>query len=461
MDEIAGLIGPPSWPHQTEAIAFARQHRGTMIGVGMGGGKGRIVVGRVASDPDIRRVLIVCPHSVIPVWPAQFATHTDIPIRVVALDTGTIKQRTAVADAALRVSESAGGRTCFVINYDAARSEPFASWATGLTWDLVVMDESAHRGGIKAPGGVTSMWARRLRASAVNRMCLTGTPLPKGLEDAYGQYRFLDPNIFGTSYVQFRRRYCKLGGPSLNWITGYQNVEDFNARFHRIAYVVDQSTVDAAAGLGTFEDVERFPVMNEKARGAYQSIERDLYAEVENGTITAANALVKLLRLQQITGGVIPLDEGGSVTVDTSKAQALGDALEEMQGEPVVVFARFTADLDAISDKAQDLGLHYRELSGRCNDLAEWQQGAGTVLGVNIAAGGVGIDLTRARYCVMYSVGWSLGDLLQARKRVHRPGQTRPVTYVWLTSKGTVDETIRKALEARKDLVEEALRRRP
>jgi SNF2 family DNA or RNA helicase len=76
---------------------------------------------------------------------------------------------------------------------------------------------------------------------------------------------------------------------------------------------------------------------------------------------------------------------------------------------------------------------------------------------VQIKAGGVGVDLTRARYSIFYSTGFSLGDYDQAKARTHRPGQTRPVMHIHLVARGTVDVRVRRALEKRAQIVESIL----
>jgi len=127
------------------------------------------------------------------------------------------------------------------------------------------------------------------------------------------------------------------------------------------------------------------------------------------------------------------------------------------------VFCRYQPDLQAVADTCHQQGLRYAELSGQRKELAAWQAGDADVIGVQLQAGGLGVDMTRARYCIYYSNSYSLGDYLQTRARVHRPGQKRPVTYVHLLAQGTVDEIILKALEERQDVVEaviDALRRK-
>jgi SNF2 family DNA or RNA helicase len=93
------------------------------------------------------------------------------------------------------------------------------------------------------------------------------------------------------------------------------------------------------------------------------------------------------------------------------------------------------------------------ELSGKRDELKRWQDGEAQVLAVQIDAGSEGVDFTRARYSIFYSVGYSLGKYDQARKRTHRPGQTKPVTHIHLIARGTVDGKIMRALEKRADIV--------
>lgn len=185
-----------------------------------------------------------------------------------------------------------------------------------------------------------------------------------------------------------------------------------------------------------------------------------MIAEVEDGEITASNALVKLLRLQQITGGVANDAEGQPVVVGNDKANTLRDLLDDIDpAEPVVVFCRFAADLDAVRSIAKAAGRRYGEVSGRRKDLtphATMPEGI-TLMGVQEAAGGVGIDLTAARYVIWYSLSFSLGDYEQANARCHRPGQTRPVAVYHLVADGTIDQSIYRALSKRRKVVDEVL----
>ena len=75
------------------------------------------------------------------------------------------------------------------------------------------------------------------------------------------------------------------------------------------------------------------------------------------------------------------------------------------------------------------------------------------MLAVQIQAGGIGVDLTRARYCAYFSLGFSLGDYEQSLARCHRSGQERSVTYFHFVAEGTVDEKVYEALSKKEDIV--------
>ena len=51
----------------------------------------------------------------------------------------------------------------------------------------------------------------------------------------------------------------------------------------------------------------------------YKNVEQDLIHDMQDGAITAANAMVKTLRLSQITSGIVPDDEGNFRKVNNAK----------------------------------------------------------------------------------------------------------------------------------------------
>jgi SNF2 family DNA or RNA helicase len=101
------------------------------------------------------------------------------------------------------------------------------------------------------------------------------------------------------------------------------------------------------------------------------------------------------------------------------------------------------------------------ELSGSADDLADWQAGKTNVLIVQIQSGGIGIDLTRARFAVFFSLGYSLAEYLQAVARLHRPGQERKVSVGHLVAtidgRSTVDGRVYEALRDRREVLSDII----
>jgi SNF2 family DNA or RNA helicase len=417
----------------------------------------------VLINMNMKLVLIVCPKSVVDVWPAQFAQHSARPFTVCALTNGSTAQRARAAKQAVELAAARHAAIAVIINYEASWMGELGTWITTQDWDAVICDES-HR--IKQPGGKAALFFSRLGDKVPVRLCLTGTPLPHSPLDAYSQYRFLDKGIFGTSFTLFRNRYAitQQIGANINAkkVIGFQNQQELHDKMYSIAFRVKAEDVQ---DLPEIVDVVRTVQLSREARRVYEELKREFVTDFKNGQITAGNALTRLLRLQQIASGWVKYDDnielgtpGALVRVDHEKEKLLEDILEDLSAdEPVIIFCRFRHDLQTVHEVSKRLKRGSLELSGSANQLAEWQAGAAPILATQIQSGGVGVDLTRARYCVFFSLGFSLGEYLQARKRAHRPGQTRAVTIIHVIASKTVDQDVYTALENREAVVEAIL----
>ena len=437
------MVGP-AWAHQTEALEFISDKPGAMLAMDMGTGKSRVIVDLIARK-DYQKVLILAPLSVVGnVWPGEFAKHAPGLLCVLPLVGQNTKKRQEAAAKAL----DSGRPTAIVMNYDAVWRKVFGDWAMKQDWDLLVMDES-HR--IKAPGGVASRYCSRLSDRVRHRVALTGTPMSHSPLDIYAQYRALDKSIYGTSFTRFRSRYAVMGGYNRMQVVGYQREAELRDLFYSRAYRVES---DDVLDLPSTLSVNLMCELGREGQRLYSEMADEFIADVAGGQITASNALSRLLRLQQITSGYGRLEDGTNVEVDTSKAKVLEDTLTDIGREPVVVFTRFVHDLDVVHRIAAKVGIPSYEVSGRRKDLSEWTSG---VLAVQIQAGGLGLDLTLARYAIYYSLGFSLGDYSQSMARLHRPGQTHPVEYIHILASGTVDETVMDALARREEVIDHIL----
>jgi len=428
-----------------------------MISAWMGGGKTLSAIA-LAHAWRAERVLIVCPLSVVGVWPREIEKHSTGDWHVARCDTGSVKWKAGHARHMIAAGEAGHAWPIVVVNHETLWREPFATFAKETRWDLLIVDES-HRG--KSAGGKLSRFLYQLSKRVPRRLALTGTPLPHSPADIYAQARFLNPEVYGTSFHRFKNRYAVKGGYQNYQIVGWKNTEEFEQKFHSIVYEVSKEEV--LADLPKEVDEDRWCQLEPTAQRAYDSMDRHFWAGVEKGEVTAANALVKLLRLQQITSGWIPLEgEEQLEQVSYAKYEALKDLLLDIPtSEPVVVFGRFHSDLDAVRDVAKRLDRRYAEISGRIKDglSADATMSKDVdLLGVQIQSGGVGIDLSRSCYGVFFSTGFSLGDVLQARSRLYRPGQNRPTTFIHILCEDTIDVRIREALRARENIIESILR---
>jgi len=448
-----GAFAPPMWKHQEQAVDFALERASTLFYCGLGTGKSRCAI-EVAEKRQAKKVLILCPLSVIPAWEKQFREYAYREWEVVLLSKGAVAKKTKVTEDALRRSHQLARPVAVVVNYESARSAKFAALAMKTGWDLLICDE-IHR--LKSPSGQTSRWVSRLAKQIKTKLGLSGTIMPHSPMDVYGQMRTLKPTIFGWSFVRFRRRYAKMGGWGGKQIVGYQNMDELRSKMADITFQVGREVLDLPPA-----NHERIYVeLSKEARRVYEDLSENLIAHIDAGECTASTALVALLRLQQLTSGVATVDGDPPqpVRIDESKRKALVDLFDALPAdEPVVVFGRFRADMDTVHLAAQDVGRESLELSGKRRELEAWQEGGAPILATQIQAGGVGVDLTRAAYCVFLSTGFSLGDFLQAEARVHRPGADRPVFYFHFLAQETIDEKVFHALRARKDVVETLLR---
>lgn len=448
--EAENLAQPPirktdMWKHQLVAYHMAMLQDATMLALDMGTGKSKTAID-VAQNMMALRVLVLCPKSVVSVWPRELEKHCAVSFRTWALRKDwTVEKKARHLKKFLESPE----RAFVVVNYDSAWREGMRQVLLKQKWDLVICDES-HR--IKGHTAKASKFAAQLTKVSKKRICLTGTPLPHSPMDAFAQYRFLDPGIYGDSFPKFRAEFALMGGYLNKQIVKYINPDRFNKRFYSIAYRV---MADDVLDLPEFVDEPRTCDLTGEAKRVYRELETEFVAKIEDGEITVNNALVHMLRLAQVTGGAVKNDDGEVVVVGSDKARLLDEVVEDLpNGEPFVVFGRFHHDLDTIKGVCEARGLTCGELSGRRNDLAEWQDGRMDVLVVQIQAGGVGVDVTRSRVAIYYSLDFNLGNYLQSRARIRRPGQTRSGLWIHLVAEGTIDAKVYKALEKRQSVVE-------
>jgi SNF2 family DNA or RNA helicase len=409
---------------------------------------------------EIKRVLVVAPASVVPVWPKEFRDYAKVAKEVRTLS-GSTAQRIKALEAphvlrweALKVA---------VINYEGAwRMEGnLAEWVEAEP-TLVICDESQR---IKTPTAKQSKAMHRIGQAARYRMILTGTPVTQSPMDFFSQYKFLDPSIFGSSFYAFRSRYAKMGGYGNYQVVGYRNLPDLVNKAHSIAYRVTKAD---ALDLPEFMDQTLYCALEPEARRAYEALRQESVADLEGeARITAPNVLTRLLRLSQLTGGYLGDDEKELHKISGAKLELLAETLDDLltAGHNVVIFARFLPEIAAIAKMVETNhpGAGLECITGevpiaeRGAAVDRFQAGESRVFIAQLATAGLGITLTAADVAIFYSLDFSFANYDQCRARIHRIGQHNPCTYIHLVADRTVDEKVLAALSKKRDVADDVV----
>lgn len=447
---------PARWENQEEAMQFALSHSASMLDMEMGTGKTRVAIDTIFARDDVYRVLVVCPKAVIGVWREnlqKFAPNNNWICW--DLQKGTVKSK---AENLRGWFKTPANKQIVVINYDSVWRKELGDLILKSNFHMVILDES-HRA--KAAGSKVSKYLAMLGKRVHYRMCLSGTPMANSPLDVYGQYRFLDPTIYGTNHNLFMQKYAVMGGPDLKFVIGFKNQKELNAKFDSIAYHCKMSEVADRIKLpDALPPTTRSVTLPTKDMRTMRELSREFVAECGSGHVVVSNVLVKLIRLQQITSGFCQTQESvfsepEIQELNTAKQDALADMLEDLDPkESVVVFCQFRHDLDAVRRASLGKGRKYFELSGTYNTLENWKNHNGGVIGVQIQAGSEGVDMTKANHAVYFSIPHSLAIYNQSKARLYRPGQKRPVSFVHLVAEDTIDESLYRTLMKKEDVIE-------
>lgn len=455
------------WEHQLAALEFLMPRDFGGLYTDAGTGKSKVFVDLIANR-GFKRVIISGTKKPCETWVKQFKIHAyEEQISATTLLGLSAKEKLSTLDKVLKrtTGDRLGRCEVIIVNYDSICLKPISELLIKkFKPDCVICDES-HR--IKSAGGTWSRYFARLGKVTPCRYILSGTMIAEDPLDAYGQFRFMEPSIFGSRVTDFKSRYhnidpmlsAKVGFPILDKNEPYKNMDEFYAKFWEHVFRIP-SSVKLPSRKSFISDFN----LNAKGGKIYNQIVTEGAVESKQGDLLIENALSKVVRRQQATSGFIALtnDENQKklFNTDRSRIDALKELIEELPiGEPVVVFAKFTKDLRRIRQMCKEMKIGYSEISGKEDTEQDWQEGKTQIIGVQYQSGSESVDLTRARYCVYYSLVHSYTLYYQSKKRIHRPHQTRPCVYYHMAAryKGekTIDHQIIDALRKKQNLVKE------
>lgn len=391
-------------PYQKEAIRRALEHPGFAIFAEQRTGKTPIALAVVAArQPD--RVLIACPSIAIETtWKTEIA-------------------RSGLSDIEFRI-----------VTYESLWNHRKALRKWGP--QFIIADES-HR--IKRHMAKQSRGLRFVGRRCQWRLALSGTPIAQGIQDAWAQFNFVDPDLFGL-WSSFKEHYLIYGGFRGRKIISHRNVEEFQTKLESLSYRVN---LDDVTEVPTKITVRCLKFNLRESRPLYEDMERKFIAQLSEGKkIIAPVAVARAMKLHQITGGFLIDDQGKTHTFGTEKLERVGLLMLRLK-KPLVIFVRFLCELERIEHLARRLSLSTTLVSG-ANKFEKFD----TDIAIVQVHSGLSIDLSRAQSAIFFSMNYSHLDHDQARFRI-RSFTSREVNYYYLIACDTIDEVIYATIESK------------
>jgi len=440
-------------PYQKLIVQHILRHPRGMVWSSMGTGKTASTLFALDTlkrcGEDAFPALILAPLRVaVSTWPDEVAKWSDLGLTIQPITGSAAARRRALSTPA----------DVYTANYE---NLPWLTKELGDRWPFrtVVADESTKLKGFRLGGG------GGLRARALSKVAfkgvtrfvgLSGTPVPNGLEDLWGQYWFVDSGLrLGKTFSAFHQRWFypeRVGSDphAVRWNAQPFAQEQIEERVRDVTVSVDAADYfDVTKPVENVISVDLPPA----ARTIYRRLSADMVAELQSGReITAANAAALSGKCVQCASGAIYTDdEGHWETLHDAKIEALKDVVEEAAGAPVMVAYHFKSDLERLK-KAFPKG---RALDRDPRTIRDWNAGRIPVLFAHPASAGHGLNLQDGgNILCFFSLWWDLEQFQQICERIGpvrqmQAGHPRPVFIHYIVARGTVDELVLKRLKTK------------
>lgn len=273
---------------------------------------------------------------------------------------------------------------------------------------------------------------------------LSGTPAPNGPHEYWGQMRAM--------------RATQL--PSIKWLYKhfYPIKEPVRVRGGAVKSVVREWRQSPTQAKGLVDELARCSWVLRKAdcldlppqldrvvrvrlgpeeAEAYAAAQHELRIIMESGESAGIKAGAALVKLRQIVGGAV-LVEGKPNVIGSSKLNALGEVLDSLGPQPVVIWTQFRHERERIEallvERKETYGIIDGETSRDAGlSAAMFQAGKLQRLLCHPQAAGHGITLHAASHAIYYALDFSHDGHRQSRDRIHRAGMgDAPATYWYL-----------------------------
>ena len=434
-------------PHEYQRYAaqFILEHPVSAIFLDCGLGKTVITLTAIEELMhdrfEVRKVLVIAPLRVArDTWPAEIRKWEHLRQLTFAVAVGSEKERM------LAFWQQA---SIYIINRENVE---WLIEKSGLSFDfdMVVIDELSSFKSYQAKRFHSLMKMRPLVRRIVG---LTGTPSSNGLMDLWAEFKLLDMGQrLGRFITHYRSAYFEPDKRNQQMVFSYRPRPGAEQEIYRLLSDITISMRSA--------DYLKLPecVMNkvevrlsEKERQAYDRLRKDMFLDLDGREIDAVSAAALSNKLLQMANGAVYTNGHDVVKLHDRKLDALEDLLESANGRPVLVAYWFQHDLQRIRKRFK-----VREIK-ESRDIRDWNAGRISVGVIHPASAGHGLNLQAGgSTLIWFGLTWSLELYQQTNARLWRQGQKDTVVIHHILAKGTMDETVMKALE-KKDKTQSAL----
>jgi superfamily II DNA or RNA helicase len=380
--------------------------------------------------------LVVAPTSVVPNWAAE--AERFVPGLKVAAITETRARRGTGLDAAM------AGADIVVTSYTLFRLE--CDDYEAMQWAGLVLDEAQF---VKNHQSQAYRCAKKLDTPF--KLAITGTPLENNLMELWSLLSITAPGLFSNParFTEFYRTPIEKG----------RDVELLDRLRRRIRPLMLRRTKQqVATDLPDKQEQVLELELNPQHRKVYQThLQRErqkvlgLLSDVTKNRFEIFRSLT-LLRQASLD---VALIDPKYAKIPSTKLDAMMEQVTDIvvEGHRTLIFSQFTRFLDSARQRLEAAGIDYCYLDGSTRDraavLKKFKSGSAPVFLISLKAGGFGLNLTEADYCILLDPWWNPATEAQAVDRVHRIGQTRKVMVYRLVAKDTIEEKV-MALKATK-----------
>jgi SNF2 family DNA or RNA helicase len=450
----------PAWSelahgYQKRGVKFLLSHGAAALLLDPGMGKTSVVLKALAAlkkSKTNRKTLIVAPLRVAQlVWPDEPNEWSDLAhLKVVVLH-GKNKERNLETEADIYVINPEG-LPWLLTGSSKGGTVDLRRWKS-FEFDTLVIDELTK---FKHTSGVRFKMLKQVLKTFQRRWGLTGTPVPNGLIDLFGQMYVLDlGNALGQYVTHFRMKYfINPDGQGWKWVLQTGAAERI---YEAIKPLAMRASAEDHLELPEIMPLKVYVDLPPKVRDLYDDLESEMIAKIENKEVVASNAAAASTKCRQIANGAVYVDDDLASRITGKKREvlelhdlkitALSDLVEELNGAPVFVAYEFNHDIARLRKAfPQAVFMCDAKTMEKAKAIENaWNAGEISLLFGHPQSVGHGLNMQKgsAQHVVWFSMFWDLELYDQFIRRVRRQGNKSARVFVHhIIARDTVDEVV-------------------